>query len=162
MKITQKELNIILDEHELWLGSDLKQRKRADFTDKDLSGLDFSGRYLYMVKFVNANCEYANFTDADCEDVDFTNANCKGANFKGAELWETIGNNKQIKSLSMGFYSVVYTKDSLQVGCQRHSFKEWLSFTDFEIDKMSPCALRWWMKFKEPLFKTIEQDPAED
>lgn len=160
--ITQKELDIMLNDHQLWIDSDFKRGKRADFSERDVSGLVFSGHYLYMVKFVNANCEGTKFRRSNLIMTDFTNANCKEANFEVAGFWGATGNDKQLKSLSIGCYTIVYTKDILQIGCKQYTFEEWLSFSDSKIDAMDRGFLEWWIKFKEPLFKIIEQDPAED
>lgn len=40
MAITQKELDIILFQHELWVASDSKEGKIANFTGQDVRGLD--------------------------------------------------------------------------------------------------------------------------
>lgn len=182
MKMTQKELDIILDQHELWLDSFYSKGQKADFTGQDVSGLDFSNRNLFLAKFKNGNCAGANFTKAycvnayfkgsnckaanfegsNCKGVNFKGSNCKGVNFKGGDFWGAVGNDKQIKSPQIGLYWIAYTKDILQIGCKKYTFKEWLSFGDSEIDNMADGALKWWKKNKKPLFKIIEQDPAED
>ena len=65
----QSELNQILDSHELWV-EDNKKGKKADLSNQNLSGLDFSERNLK-----NIHLSFSNFSDAD-----FSHANLAFAN----------------------------------------------------------------------------------
>lgn len=125
-----KELDQILADHRTWIETGYKKGRRAD-----LSGVDLSG-------------------------VDLTGADLRETNLTGANLWDIIGNGREIKSMQIERYSVVYTSDILQIGCERHTVEEWRDFTDQEIDKMDSETLDWWKKWKEWIFNTIEMSPA--
>ncbi len=104
----------------------------------NLSGADLSG---------------ANLSGANLSGADLSGADLSGANLSGANLLCT-GNMKEIKTLQLDIYKIGYTKTDLQIGCQRHTIKKWLSFTDKEIKEMHSEALTFWKKFK-PVLKTI-------
>ena len=70
MKITQKELNEIIENHSKWIYGE------KDGVFADLSGADLS----------NANLKKANLSGADLSGADLSNANLKKANLKGAYL----------------------------------------------------------------------------
>lgn len=87
-------------------------------------------------------------------------ASLAGANLACVNLWSTIGNMQEIKSLQLETHPVTYTADRLQIGCYNHSIEEWKGFSDETIDKMDRKALEWWKKYKDHIFKTIELSPA--
>ncbi len=53
-------------------------------------------------------------------------------------------------------YKIGFTKDTLQIGCQRHLIKEWKDFDDDKIANMDSDAKQWWNKWKDFIFKAIE------
>ena len=47
-------------------------------------------------------------------------------------------------------YIVTCTKDTIAIGCQQHSVKEWEEFSDSQIITMDGVhALEWWNKYKD-------------
>lgn len=60
-RLTQKELNEILDNHELWLKTNGEQGEKADLSDKDLRYLYLSGRDLRRADFRNSDLRDTNF-----------------------------------------------------------------------------------------------------
>ena len=47
-------------------------------------------------------------------------------------------------------YSIYWTKETLQIGCKKHTFDEWRNFTNEEIlDMDGEKALNFWRKWKE-------------
>ena len=158
----------------------------ADLSDADLRGANLLGAALSNADLRGANLSYANLCDAnlstadlsdadlngadlcdanlsyvDLSDADLSDAYLWGANLSGADLSGAIGNMKQIKSLQIDEYPIVYTSDIIQIGCKNHSIEEWKNFDDETINKMDDGALEWWKKWKETLFKIIEMSPAE-
>jgi hypothetical protein len=63
---------------------------------------------------------------------------------------------KQLRTMRLDTYQIGFTKDTLQIGCQRHKIEKWERFSDEEINKMDAGALEWWAKWKEFVFKAIE------
>jgi hypothetical protein len=51
-------------------------------------------------------------------------------------------------SLSGLKYSITITDSKMQIGCQQHSFADWESFTDSEIESMDDEALEFWRESK--------------
>ena len=77
-KLTQKQINKILEGHKHWLNEDCKGWKTmmADFSSCDLSGADLS----------YANLSYANLCDANLSGTTLSYANLSYANLSGATL----------------------------------------------------------------------------
>ena len=101
--------------------------------------------------------ENANLENANLENAILTNANLENAN-----LWGCVGNKVNIKSLQLETYDIVYIKDFLQIGCEKHSIEDWKTFDDIRILEMDgKQALEFWNKYKSHIFNTIELSPAE-
>ena len=96
-KLTQEQINKILEGHKHWLNEDCKGRETmmADFSscdlrDANLSGADLSGanfRYANLsgANFRYANLSCANFRYADLSGADLCDADLHGANLRDAE-----------------------------------------------------------------------------
>ena len=140
-KISQEELNKILELHKMWLNGE----------DSGISA-DLIGVNLRHTNLIGADLRNANLREADLRYADL-----EYANLIGADLSYCVGNNKEIKSLQLGTYDVAFTKNILCVGCQSHTLKEWKAFTDEEIAKMDDNALEWWKKWKDTLITIIKK-----
>ena len=64
-KITQEQLNELLKQHELWLGTEGKEGKRADLSGMNLNELDFSDRDLRQIILRDCSMENASFDSAE-------------------------------------------------------------------------------------------------
>ena len=182
--MTKEELNNILELHKKYLvndggkradlrGTDLREADlhKADLScanlcDANLCGADLSNADLRGADLLGANLNGADLCDADLsgatlEFVDLSDANLRNANLSGATLRDTIGNMKQIKSLQIEKYTIVYTSDIIQIGCKNYTIEKWKNFNDDTISEMDAGALEWWKKWKETIFKIIEMSPAE-
>ena len=129
----------------------------ANLWDANLRGANLRDANLRGANLRGANLEYANLEGANLE-----YANLEGANLWGANLWGCAGNRLQIKSLFISeTYSVTYTSEYLQIGCERHSINEWWGFNDERIERMEGRkALDWWAENKEFIKDVIEKYPA--
>jgi uncharacterized protein YjbI with pentapeptide repeats/beta-lactamase regulating signal transducer with metallopeptidase domain len=58
----------------------------CDFSNRDLSGHDFSGQRLDGTDFSHANLRGADFSNSELVGVDFSGANLEGAKFRNARL----------------------------------------------------------------------------
>ena len=67
-KISQKELEMILEKHKRWLDT-IGSGERADLSDVDLSYADLSGTNLIGTNLVGANLRGADLTDADLQNA---------------------------------------------------------------------------------------------
>ena len=91
-KLTQKEINKIIENHKHWLNElnedvDGWDNMRANFSNRDLSGADLSGTNLSGAYFRGANLTNANLTNANLSNADLTNADLTNADFTNADLF---------------------------------------------------------------------------
>ena len=137
----QQELDVILEKHNLWV------KDEAGGERADLEGANLEGAYLKGANLMDANLR---------------NANLRNANLMDANLWGANGNLKNIKSIGVEKYPVVYTDAYLQIGCERHPITDWWEFEDRRILEMDgKSALQFWHKWKNQIKEIIEMSPAE-
>ena len=107
--------------------------------------------------------ERADLTRANLSSANLTRANLYGADLTRANLYGVSGCNcDYLVSLFIDTYPVVYTFDTMQIGCEKHLISEWLDFSDHKILEMEgKKALKFWRKYKEWIFKSIELCPAK-
>ena len=146
----------ILENHYLWLRGN--GGERADLTRANLSGANLSSANLSGANLYGANLSSANLYSAN-----LTRANLYGADLTRANLYGVSGCNcDYLVSLFIDTYPVVYTFDTMQIGCEKHLISEWLDFSDHKILEMEgKKALKFWRKYKEWIFKSIELCPAK-
>ena len=109
-----------------------------------------------------ANLDRANLDRANLYGANLNGANLTGANLTGANLNGVNGINDWIKNIQIEQYPISYTSDVIQIGCQRHTHAEWHEFDDAAILNMDGrVALKWWRKYKDWIFQTIELCPAK-
>lgn len=184
--INSEQLTEILGKHKLWLsgkeGGECADLCGADLCGANLSDADLSDANLSDANLRHANLRRANLSGADLSGADLSGANLSDANLRGADLrgadlrganlrgadlsdirdlWGCSGNKSEIKALQCDVYSVTYTADKIQIGCQFHAISDWWAFSDAEIRAMDgSTALAWWKVWK-PILKTIiETSPA--
>ena len=97
-KLTQEQINKILEGHKHWLNEDCKgwETMGADFSSCDLRGADLGGANLLYANLSDANLSGANLSDANLRYADLGGANLSyadllyadlsGANLSGANL----------------------------------------------------------------------------
>ncbi len=133
----------------------------ANLCDANLCGADLRDANLCGANLCGANLRGANLRDANLCGANLCGANLCGANLCGANLRNLTGNRLHVKTIALEKYTITYTAVYLQIGCQRHTFEEWMNFDDEKIGNMDSSALEWWKKWKETIFKLIEMSPAE-
>ena len=159
----QQELDIIIEKHKLWLrGYD---GNRAILKGANLTGLDLQGAYLTGAYLAGANLTDVNLRDVNLRKAYLTHALLTGAILEGAildgvDLRGCEGNDKEIRNINGLLYPITYTKDILQIGCEKHTPQEWYGFTDDIIDEMDVNALYFWQEHKEQIFKHMQEFPA--
>ena len=135
MKYTVEQLELIIGSHKKWLRG-------------DTGG-------------VMANLRGADLSRANLSGADLSRADLSGANLSGANLRDLLGNQINVKTVAVEKYTITYTSEYLQIGCQRFTIREWFNFSDDEISKMDCGALGWWNKWKLIIKTIIEISPAE-
>ena len=155
------------EDHQLWLQTEGSEGTRLDLSGTDLLGANLSGANLSGANLLEADLSYANlFKDnlsganlsyADLSGADLSYADLSGADLSGADLSEAYllfiksGNNKEIKTIQLGTYLLVFSPEfkTLAIGCQQHSYDQWLEFSDLEIRLMDGTdGLNWWKENK--------------
>ena len=104
----------------------------------------------------DANLYGADLRDANLSGANLRDADLSGADLSGADLSGAIGNSKEVKSLLLMTYSIVYTKSDLFIGCKFGPIKDWRN-GKIEIPKED---LKAWGKFKDLLFQIIDSFPC--
>lgn len=174
-------INQIIEQHALWLGTDGAEGSRANLASADLMGSDLTDTNLTRANLACANLACANLAGANLEGANlaYTNltcvnmsyANLAGANLEGANLTDVnltyanltgaIGNFVHLKSIFCDTYHVTYTAEVMQIGCERHKLEDWWSFGDDRIIAMyGKTALEWWRIWKPILQQIIAASPA--
>ena len=80
------ELNLILEQHRLWIQTNGKQGNCADLTGADLTGANLWGANLRVAILAGADLWGANLIGADLIGADLSRANLEYANLQGADL----------------------------------------------------------------------------
>ena len=125
---------------------------RANLSGVNLSRANLSGADLYGAGLYRANLYDANLSHADLSGADLSHADLSGAN----------GVNDYLKCIQIDQYPITYTSDALQIGCERHAISDWADFDDHRIAEMDgKDALKFWRKYKDWIFQTIELCPAK-
>lgn len=75
-----------LKNHELWLRTDGKKGRRADFSERNLSDVVFSGKDLRRALFINANLSGCRFVGTNLTGTHFERAVVTGSTFRNAVL----------------------------------------------------------------------------
>ena len=154
----QQELDIIIEKHKLWLrGYD---ENSANLKGANLTGLDLQGALLKGANLTYVNLREVNLRKANLTYALLTGAILTGVNLEGAYLMGCTGNDKEIRNINGLHYPITYTKDILQIGCEKHTPQEWYGFTDDIIDEMDVNALDFWARHKERIFKHMQEFPA--
>lgn len=162
-KLTQRELDKVLNKHEKWLLNG--KGKQAFLANKDLSHLDLSERDLTYIHFTNSNLSHANLrnTILDCvvldhcilHYTDFKHANfnksyTQHADLSKAYVGNSIGDNKRIYTLQLGYQNIVVTKTHIAIGNYQKPITLWKQLTMNEIDAIGGTALIiFWSEWKE-------------
>ena len=97
-KLTQKEINKIIENHKHWLNADVdgwdnmkanfsnQDLGYADLSDADLHGVDLGGANLIYANLSGTNLSHANLSGADLSRADLCDANLCGADLSDANL----------------------------------------------------------------------------
>ena len=88
-------------------------------------------------------------------------ANLSGADLLRADLLRAdlngcIGNMREVRSMQLDTWPITWYGNTLQIGCQRHTFDDWRDFSDERISTMDSKALEWWWKWRDAIFQVIK------
>ena len=134
--------------------------RSADLSGADLIGANLRDANLRDANLSRADLEYSDLGGANLTGADLRHSKLEGSNLENINLQETIGDAKYVISIQLLEYSVTYTHDRLQIGCQNHSILEWWSFSDEMVESLDVGALDWWEVYKPLLMGLIAANPA--
>ncbi len=83
---SQDDLQVILHEHALWLSSNGRDGKRANFRGMDLHGVNMQDMHLPEASFRGANMTGVNLSRANLQGADMAESVMNNANFRDADL----------------------------------------------------------------------------
>jgi hypothetical protein len=133
----------------------------ADLSDANLRAANLSAANLSYANLCDANLRAANLSAADLSAANLRAADLRAADLSAANLSDVnllcYGDMKFIFTLQIDNWCVGFTKEILQIGCQKHPISKWKEFTDEQILKMDSKALSWWKRWKQPLFAIIDE-----
>ena len=109
-KLTQKEINKIIENHQHWLKKDVDdwESMRADFSNQELSyanlrGVDLRGAELRSVNLSNANLSGADLSYANLSDASFCGADLSGAYLSGVDLSEANLSGADLSDVDLSY-----------------------------------------------------------
>ena len=114
-KLTQKEINKIIENHKHWLNKDVDgwNNMKADFFNQDLSDANLRGADLSRADFCGANLCGADLSDADLSDAVLSgthlrNADLSDANLSGAVLSGAVLRNANLSYANLSYANLRY------------------------------------------------------
>ena len=149
-------------------GADMRNANMsgANMRNADMNGADMNGANMSYADMNGANMSYANMSYANMRNANMSGADMNGANMSGAnmnyadmsraDMWNTIGNMAELRSFQLETYCVCFSKDTMQIGCERFLIEEWRSFDDATINSMGFEALTFWKKWRDFIFLSID------
>ena len=140
-------------------GADLSHAdlSHADLCGADLRGACLKGACLRGLNLVGASLHHADLRGADLRGADFRVAELEGVKLEGAALKWSIGNMREVRTMRLDKWEVVFTSKDLAIGCVQHSIEEWRKFTNADIEKLDNGASKWWNKWSDIIFAVIDQ-----
>jgi len=160
--MTQDELSILLNEHKKWL-VDHDTGTRIDLKYAELRNLDLTNANLTNANLINTSLTKANLTNANLTKTNLTNsnlirANLTGTNLTGANLTGVTGNGKEIRTFATDTHPVIYTKDMMYIGCQKHYINKWYNLSDRQLlQRIGKEELKSWNKWKHLIKRDMEK-----
>ena len=125
------------------------------------SGADLRNANLSSAYLSGANLSSANLSSANLRDANLSGAYLSGANLSGADLSTTYLNGERLVLAPISIlnlkWEVLITGEYMTIGCQRHTHKEWASFTEDGIKTMHTAAVDFWFgAWRIPLLNMCE------
>ena len=126
-KLTQKEINKIIENHKHWLNKDVDgwENMKANFSNQDLSYANLSGAYLHGADFSGANLRYAylcgaylrnaDLSRADLSDAHLCGANLRNADLRGADLCDANLSGADIRGANLSNANLLGIKNMMYI-----------------------------------------------
>lgn len=138
----------------------------ADLTGTDLCGANLRKANLYGANLRKADLIGANLIGANLYLADLSRSNLYGANLYGADLTgadlsradlrRAVGNGKEIKSMQISGWSIVWTKTDMAIGCKQLPINEWLEMPDAALAKIDSGAVDFARKYGDLIREAVK------
>lgn len=104
-KLTQKEINKIIENHKHWLNKDVDgwDNMKADFFNQDLSDANLRGADLSRADFCGANLSGADLSDADLSDAVLSGAHLRNADLSDANLSGAVLSGAVLRNANLSY-----------------------------------------------------------
>jgi uncharacterized protein YjbI with pentapeptide repeats len=163
----KEELDRILSDHAKYL-SNSDKNLMADLRGVDLRGVDLRGVDLRYTDLRSVDLRYADlrYVDLRYTDLRYTylrgaqlsgtqlgGADLRSVDLRGVDLRGAKNGDKELKKCKtvIGLHwNIMLFDEVVTVGCKEYTFKEWLNFSNEEIQEMDRNALDFY-----PVLKSI-------
>lgn len=131
------------------------------FNYSRLSKLKLEKVKLKKCDFRGSELDNSSFSDCDLTGCNFWEASLLNIRLDNVYLMDTIGNGKEIKSLQIGTFTIVYTCNLLQVGCKIYPIDKWSTFTNRDLLEMGGReAAKFWNYHGDEILNLVRLSPA--
>jgi hypothetical protein len=132
----------------------------ANLSSADLGYANLGSANLRGANLGSANLSSANLRGANLGYADLGSANLSSANLRGA-----TGNMREVKSLHIERWTVVWTQSpseitSVQIGCQVHPLGWWEEADENRIKSIDPNGWEAWQRLGPTVLSLIRASPA--
>ena len=93
---------------------------------------------------------------ADLRDANLHRANLYLANLCGANLCGAVGNGREVKSMQIAGWPIVWTETDLAIGCKQFPISEWLEMSEDEIAKIGHGAVEFAGKYGDLIREAVK------
>ena len=109
-KLTQKEINKIIENHKHWLNKDVDgwNNMKADFFNQDLSDANLRGADLSRADFCGANLCGADLSDADLSDSVLSGTHLRNADLSDANLSGAVLSGAVLRNANLSYANLSY------------------------------------------------------
>jgi hypothetical protein len=146
-------------------GADLRGANLSgvDLSGANLGGANLSGANLRGAKLGGADLSWANLGGADLSwanlgGADLSGANLSGVDLSGADLSWATGNMREVRSMQVAHWPVVWTKTHMSIGCQSHPIEDWWEMDVSELDDNASDAWREWKSVLREIVEKTRKD----
>jgi hypothetical protein len=127
-------------------GLSVDRIRHKDFSDANFNDANFNGVNFYRANFSGAS---------------FNGANFSGANFYRANFDSVIGDSRLIHTIQTNIWHIVIYSNRMQIGCENHTIKRWMSYDYSDISVMNSKALSFWKIWKPIIVEYIKAIKGE-
>lgn len=179
-----KGLEEKIEKHRLFLATGLdsyraiikgEELQYLNVAEQNLQGARFVNVDFHGSRFMNTNFSFADFIKCNMTKCAFYNCNFFGANIKTSNFMSArfsdcdinlenmeslFGNGKQIKSMFISDYPIVWTSEYLQIGCQKKTIEEWRALDKEKANELIDFGWSWWEEHRDFIVNAIKEYPA--